>query len=443
MTTYSANVNFSISELNELVKKYANQLGLDKASGVQMMMILNDTEFDNDGYNKYGLTSADITELNALIDEQADISTIDLKLQLIFTNKAKEGLDTTTMDEGTFMNAIEMYNNGSSWADILATAGLGDLDRQYDPKTGRKVPVYEDGKPVMENGVPKMKVFKTHFSTDYHYIMNSMTDEDDIRDFQIYLVKNNIVPPETFLGTESEYSEALEGAIVSVMNWLDKNYAIEEGTDLWNEIMAGDYVFFNKTQYSDYKTDENGVPVPSAEGLKKSQEMKLFNWAIQEMNKDYQKFNQYATQMEDAKLMANLKSQYKVLTPLQREDQVESWFKSVGINNPTQSQIDEWANNIALNYASVFKNLYRDMKSLQEDLGLRDWEANYLSNFGGSLTNTPFSEFADISTQLAQEDAVLQSKDQWEQEYAGQIEAYEMGEKSLKDEAAIIRMLYG
>ena len=111
MTTYSANVNFSISELNELVKKYANQLGLDKASGVQMMMILNDTEFDNDGYNKYGLTSADITELNALIDEQADISTIDLKLQLIFTNKAKEGLDTTTMDEGTFMNAIEMYNN--------------------------------------------------------------------------------------------------------------------------------------------------------------------------------------------------------------------------------------------------------------------------------------------------------------------------------------------
>lgn len=441
--TYSANVNFSISELNELVKKYAIQLGLDDASGVQMISILNDTEFDKNGYNKYGLTSADITDLNALIDEQADISTIDLKLQLIFTNKAKEGLDTTTMDEGTFMNAIEMFNAGKSWEDIKATIGLGDLDRQYDPKTGRKVPVYENGKIVMENGVPKMKAFKTHFSTDYHYIMNSMTDEDDITDFQIFLIKNNIVAPETFLGTEGEYSEALEGAIVSIMNWLDTNYAIEEGNPLWNEIMAQDYVFFNKTQYSDYKLDENGVPVPSPEGVKKSQEMKLFNWAIQEMNKDYQKFNQYATQMEDAKLIANLKSQYKVLTPLQREDQVESWFKSVGINNPTQEQIDEWANNIALNYSSTFKNLVRDMKSLQEDLGLRDWEANYLGNFGGSLVGTPFAEMTDISTQLAQEDAVLQSKKQWEQEYAGQIEAYEMGEKALKDEAAIIRMLYG
>ena len=167
------------------------------------------------------------------------------------------------------------------------------------------------------------------------------------------------------------------------------------------------------------------------------------NKLVQEMNKDYQKFNQYATQMEDQKLIANLKSQYKVLTPLQREDQVESWFKSVGINNPTQEQIDEWANNIAMNYASVFRNLVKDMKSLQEDLGLRDWEANYLSNFGGSLTGTPFADMTDISTQLAQEDAVLQSKDQFEQEYAGQIEAYEMGEKALKDEAAIIRMLYG
>ena len=197
--TYSANVNFSISELNELVKKYAAQLGIDEASGVQMMMILNDTEFDKDGYNKYGLTSADITDLQKLIDEQADISTIDLKLQLIFTNKAKEGLDTTTMDEGTFMNAIEMFNAGNSWEDILATVGLGDLDRRYDPQTGRKVPVYENGKPVMENGVPKMTTFTTHFSTDYHYIMNSLTDEGDIEDFQIYLIKNNIVAPETFL----------------------------------------------------------------------------------------------------------------------------------------------------------------------------------------------------------------------------------------------------
>ena len=441
--TYSANVNFSITELNELVKKFAAQLGIEDASGVQMIQILNDTEFDKNGYNKYGLTSQDITDLQKLIDEQADISTIDLKLQLIFTNKAKEGLDTTTMDEGTFMNAIEMYNSGSSLADILATAGLGDLDREYDPQTGRKVPLYENGKPVMENGVPKMTTFKTHFTTDYHYIMNSLTDEGDIEDFQIYLIKNNIVAPETFLGTEGEYSEALEGAIVSIMNWLDSNHYIYEGGDLWNEIMAGDNIFFNQTQYSDYVLDENGVPVPSAAGLKKSQEMKLFNWAVQEMNKDYQKFNQYATQMEDQKLIANLKSQYKVLTPLQREDQVESWFKSVGINNPTQEQIDEWANNIALNYASVFKNLVKDMKSLQEDLGLRDWEANYLSNFGGSLVGTPFAEMTDISTQLAQEDAVLQSKDQFEQEYAGQIEAYEMGEKALKDEAAIIRMLYG
>lgn len=445
MTYSSANVNYSISELNELVKKYAAQFGIDEASGVQMMMILNDTEFDKNGYNKYGLTAADITDLQELIDEQKDISTIDLKLELIFSKKARGKLDTDGMDEDTFRNAATDYLSGAiGWEDLLTKVeGLGGLPRDYKPQTGRKVPVYENGKMVMENGVPKMHTFTTHFSTDYHYIMNSMTDYDDIKNFQIYLIENNIVPPETFLGTEGEYSEALEGAIVSVMNWLDKNWAIEEGNPLWNEIMAGDYIFFNKMQYNDYTTDANGVPVPSPEGLKKSQEMKLFNWAIQEMNKDYQKFNQYATQMEDAKLIANLKSQYKVLTPLQREDQVESWFKSVGINNPTQEQIDEWANNIALNYASVFKNLFRDMKSLQEDLGLRDWEANYLANFGGSLVGTPFAEMTDISTQLAQEDALLQSKEQWEQEYAGQIEAYEMGEKALKDEAAIIRMLYG
>ena len=46
----------------------------------------------------------------------------------------------------------------------------------------------------------------------------------------------------------------------------------------------------------------------------------------------------------------------------------------------------------------------------------RDWEANYLSNFGGSLVGTPFGEMTDISTQLAQEDAVRLSQEQFEQE---------------------------
>jgi hypothetical protein len=437
--------NISLEDLDAIVKKYASYLGLESASGVQFMELLADNNFNDAGFNKYNLTESDIRQLQEAVDSKKDADYIDLLMKNLL-NKNQPGIDTSSISQDEFTGLLQQFANGVPLADILAQAGYDNLDRDYESNAGRMVPVYENGQPVMENGTPKMKPFKSHFSTDFHFIINSLSEYEEILDFQKYLIENRVVSPDTFIGSEGEYSAALEGAIVTVMSYLDQEHYIAEGTDQFNQIMGMDPVFFTQQQYGDYTLDANGIPVPSPEGLKRSQDLKLFNWAVQEISKDYEKFASYNEAMADEQLINQLKSQYQVLTPLQREDEVESWFELKLGRKGSKKEIEDWANNIALNYSSVFKKLVKDMQNLQADVGLRDWETNYLASFGdkdADVKRKSFNELTDLSAQLAQEDPLLQAESQFEQQYAEQMESYEIGKKSIQEDMDILRMIYG
>ena len=111
----------------------------------------------------------------------------------------------------------------------------------------------------------------------------------------------------------------------------------------------------------------------------------------------------------------------------------------------SKEEIEKWANNIALNYSSIFQKLVKDVQDLQADVGLRDWEEGYLATFGTDeeMDKKSFAEMTDISAQLAQEDALLQAKDRFEEKYAGQIEAHEIGKQAIQEDMDILRMIYG
>jgi len=436
----------TLDELDDLVKKYSGLLGIDASSGVQFLQILSEKNFNDGGLNKYNLTETNIKELQDAIDGNKEAAYIDLLLKNIF-NSRKKPENYNAPDEAGISQVYEMFIGGASLPEVLSAVGAGDLDREYDSKASRKVPVYENGKPKFENGTPVYKSFETHFSTDFHYFMNSLTDSGEIEQFQKYLIENRVVPPNTFLGTEGEYSSALEAAVVSVMVFIDQEHYIAEGTEQWNQIMNDDPVFFTSSQASDYTMDAQGLPVPTEEGLKRTQDLKLFNWGIQEISKDYEKFAAYEEQMADEGLINQLKSQYQVMTPLQREDEVESWFQQKLGRKGSKREIEEWANNIALNYSSVFKKLVKDMQGLQADVGLRDWETAYLASFGNEedteMKKKTFNDMTDISAQLAQEDPLLQAEDRFDDIYAEQMESYEIGKKSIQEDADILRMIYG
>ena len=437
----------TLDELDELVKKYAGLLGIDASSGVQFLQILSERNFNDNGLNKYNLTETNIKELQQAIDDNEKAAYIDLLLKNIF-NSRKQPENYNTPDKSGAEMLYGLFAAGNTLEESLSIMGIGDdLDREYDSGAGRKVPVYENGKQKFENGTPVFKSFETHFSTDFHYFMNSLTDSGEIEQFQKYLIENRVVPPSTFLGTEGEYSSALEAAVVSIMTYIDQEHYIAEGTEQWNQIMNDDPVFFTSSQASDYTMDAQGLPVATEEGLRRTQELKLFNWGIQEISKDYEKFAAYEEQMADEALINQLKSQYQVMTPLQREDEVESWFQQKLGRKGSKREIEEWANNIALNYSSVFKKLVKDVQGLQADMGLRDWETAYLASFGNEedteMKKKTFNDMTDISAQLAQEDPLLQAEDRFDDIYAEQMESYEIGKKSIQEDADILRMIYG
>jgi len=443
----SDNVNkATLDELDDLVKKYAGLLGIDASSGVQMLQILNEKNFNDGGLNKYNLTETNLQELQDAIDGNKEAAFVDLILQKIF-NSRKQPDNFNAPDEAGISAVYQMFQGGASFEEVLGAMGAGDLDREYDAKAGRKVPVYENGKQKMENGTPVYKSFQTHFSTDFHYFMNSMTDFGEIEQFQKYLIENRVVAPNTFIGSEGEYSSALEAAVVTVMAYLDNEHYIAEGTEQWNQIMNDDPIFFSSSQAGDYTLDNNNIPVPTEEGLRRTQDLKLFNWGIQEIRKDYEKYAAYEEQMADEQLVNQLKTQYQVMTPLQREDEVQSWFEQKLGRKGSKREIEEWANNIALNYSSVFDTLVKDVMALQSDMGLRDWETGYLASFGNDenteMKKKTFNDMTDISAQLAQENPLLQSEDRFDDIYAEQMESYEVGKKSIQEDKDILRMIYG
>lgn len=442
MTTFN---NYTQSELDKLVNKYSSLFGVDAASGVQFMQLLSNEEFNDLGKNKYNLTEQDIETINAAIRKKESIGYIDLLIKEIQT-RSQTKINTSELSEEEFVGIMNQYANGGDIQELLAQAGFDTLERNYQSGAGRQVPLYEDGKMVMENGSPKMVPFNSYFADDFHYILNSLSDYDDILDFQRYLVENNVVSTDTFMGSEGEYSTALEGAIVSIMSFVDNEYTIGRGSEEWNSIMNQDTVFFNKKQHEDFILDENGVPIPNPKSQSKDEMLKLFNFGIKEINKDFQQFAAYEEQIADEQLINALKSQYQVLTPLQREDEVESWFEQKLGRKGSEKEIADWANNIALNYSSVFKTLVKDMQDLQETAGLRDFETSYLQTMGqqdlGPAKKT-FSEMTDISSQLSQENALLQAEDRFEQQYGEQMESYEVGKQSIEQDKAILRMMYG
>lgn len=437
-----------LENLNNLVKQYASQLGLDETSGEQLFEILGNTDFDKNGLNKYNLSETIIKEINKAIEDGESASYIGLLMKGHFQQLANTNtVDANQVTQDSFQEAMSVYAATGDWMQAVAVLGNEQLDRAYKPGNfTRKVPVYENGKPKFENGVPVMEVFTGHFSNDYHFLINSLSDPGDIKNFQRYLIENNIVAPDTFIGSEGQYSSALEAAVVSVMNYLDTEFYIAPGTPEWNQIMERDTIFFSLEQAENYTLGPDGYPVPNPEAVTKDQEAKLFAFAVEEMSKDFEKFSAYQEAQADEALINQLKAQYQVLSPLQREDQVEEWFQTKLGRKGSKKEIEDWANNIALNYSSVFKQLVKDYQNLQSASSLGDWEKSYLSAFGQNYNDMKyksFDEMTDLSAQLAQEDALLQAESQFEKSYSEQIESFEIGKKSIQEDIDILRMMYG
>lgn len=437
-----------LENLNNLVKQYASQLGLDETSGEQLFEILGNTDFDKNGLNKYNLSETIIKEINKAIEDGESASYIDLLMKGHFQQLANsKTVDANQVTQDSFQEAMSVYAATGDWMQAVAVLGNDQLDRAYKPGNfTRKVPVYENGKPKFENGVPVTQVFTGHFSNDYHFLINSLSDPGDIKNFQRYLIENNIVAPDTFIGSEGQYSSALEAAVVSVMNYLDTEFYIAPGTPEWNQIMDRDTVFFSLEQAENYTLGPDGYPIPNPDAVTKDQEAKLFAFAVEEMSKDFEKFSAYQEAQADEALINQLKAQYQVLSPLQREDQVEEWFRTKLGRKGSKKEIEDWANNIALNYSSVFKQLVKDYQNLQSASSLGDWEKSYLSAFGQNYNDMKyksFDEMTDLSAQLAQEDALLQAESQFEKSYGEQIESFEIGKKSIQEDIDILRMMYG
>ena len=265
---------------NVLVEEFAAFLGIDlETENIDFRTIIRSPVDEDTGVNEYGLTQSNIDELLEYEDE-VNIDAARNALKVLSARSSNANPLSASQTE-SIANAIGM--DVGTFESIMGNVLGGNLDRAYESQQGRMVIDYDTGGkkvPDPENpGAYKMVPFTSHFTKPIHFFINDESSEDDITEFQQYLIRNNVVSPDYFVGTEGEHSLALEGAITEIMQWFDANYSFRENAPGWNKIMEQDQIFFTEGQYYEWDQKYNsGTNFEESPWAKEFQEnLKLFD----------------------------------------------------------------------------------------------------------------------------------------------------------------------
>lgn len=441
-----------VESFNTLVNKYAGYFGIDiDTETIDIRAILSAPVDPDTGKNKYNLTNEQMVDLEALLEDN-NIEAFDRTLSAIAGESPTSGMSSGQIDQLAYglSGAIGQTIDPKMIEGLLGTLGIGGLDRSYEPKQGRKrIVIGEDGRPKPDPNNPGaylMEPFNSHFTKDLHFFINDASSEADIREFQNYLIEHKAVSPDYFLGHEGRHSYLLESAITNIMNWFDTNRSVQQNTQEYSDIMNAEDIFFTGGQYYEYLKKTTGV----TDGITQEEEspwaiefqenMKYFNHAVQE----YGKSNELAFTTQRAKaeeaLIDQLKLNYKVPSPLQREQEVEDWFMYKLGRRGTKEEIAQWANGIAESYAQNFKEVTQNLLSMQDAHKQEEWAKEYMA---GKDTIKSFDEMTDLTTELGIEDPVLREYDEREEAYQKEMDANAAATQKKEIQTMVLRMMLG
>ena len=287
-------------KFDSLVAQFSALFGIDEETIVDFYTVVNAPVDPETGLNKYNLTKANVDVLRKYFDpEDYNYAAAQELLNSISNTSTTDKITSNELNQ--VVSLVQLGHDVNSIADIL---GFGSAqDRARNAKAGRMVPDYDEAGNLIPDGKGgyKMKPFAGHFSEDYHYIINSLSGEQDIIDFQNYLIENKVVDPAFFLGSEGQYSSQLTGVSAEVeANWRSKQ--------------------------------EN---------------LKLFNYAVQEFSKLKETEALQQRNILTSEVINNLKKTYRVASPIQRKELVDDWFFQKLGRKGTKEEITEWANEIA------------------------------------------------------------------------------------------------
>lgn len=429
---------------NVLVEEFAAFLGIDlETENIDFRTIIRSPVDEDTGVNEYGLTQSNIDELLEYEDE-VNIDAARNALKVLSARSSNANPLSASQTE-SIANAIGM--DVGTFESIMGNVLGGNLDRAYESQQGRMVIDYDTGGkkvPDPENpGAYKMVPFTSHFTKPIHFFINDESSEDDITEFQQYLIRNNVVSPDYFVGTEGEHSLALEGAITEIMQWFDANYSFRENAPGWNKIMEQDQIFFTEGQYYEWDQKYNsGTNFEESPWAKEFQEnLKLFDEAVQLYGTQNKELYTLEKARQEEAIIDQLKQSYSVPSPLQREQEVEEWFINKLGRRASENEITEWANGIAESYSSTFKNIASNLLAMQEANKAEQWAQDYLSTNQAPIKS--FDEMTDLSAELAVEDPMLREREERESEYGTEIKAHDMGALKKKQQTAVLRMMLG
>tara|TARA_R100000808_G_C2155005_1_gene166606 strand:+ start:7401 stop:8774 length:1374 start_codon:yes stop_codon:yes gene_type:complete len=434
---------------NQLVAQFAGLFGIDEETIVDFYTVINAPVDPDTGLNKYNLTKANVDALKKYFDPENYNYEAAQELLTSISTVGTTGIEVQQLEQAV---TIGLNNPSLGINEILQMVGVSSAqDRARDAKAGRMVPDYDEAGNLIPDGKGgyKMKPFAGHFSEDYHYLINSLSGEQDIIDFQNYLIENKVVDPAFFLGSEGQYSSQLEGAVVMIMNWMDQNRYIGKNTDEWNSIMSSDPVFFTESQFYDY--DSINQSIIAGDGLSseveanwrsKQENLKLFNYAVQEFSKLRETELLQQRNVLESEIINELKKTYRVASPIQRKELVDDWFFQKLGRKGTQEEINDWANEIAVSLSTTFKETASNLLALQEAVQAESWAKDYLGNFPQAPLKS-FEDMTDISDELSLEDPYLRSREKFEQTYGKEMKAHEMGALKKKQQTAVLKMMLG
>ena len=435
---------------NALVSEFAGVFGVDvETQNVDFRDIIDSPVDPEKGVNEYGLTQSQLDELK-IHEENDNVEAARAVLDGIskVNQGGGENLSPGQIAQVTYqLQGAGVNIDESTLAAVLGGVMGDDLDRKYESQQGRMVTeIGPDGKlvPDPENpGAYKQIPFASHFTKQPHFFINNLSSEDDIEEFQRYLIENKAVAPDYFVGTEGKYSLALEQAVVQVMSWFDANQYLSPNSQEYKNIMSGDPIFFTESQYYEWST--RGVPgtadfEESPWAKEFDQNMKLFDHAVRE----YVKLIGEQFTLQEAKekeaFIDSLKQNYQVPSPIQRQEEVEDWFMQKLGRKGTKAEITEWANGIAESYASNFQELANNLYGMTEAYKSEQWAQDYLA---GRSPIKSWDEMTDISAELAVEDPMLREYEEREEAYETEIDAHQAGARKKELQTMVLRMMLG
>lgn len=319
-------------------------------------------------------------------------------------------------------NWLSDPNNANSDVGLHALAYL-------DLMTGDVLmrPAYRNGVPVLlDNGVQALEPFESHFGgVKVEDFIDTRATPDEINRWQTYLEENNIVPDNYFAESRGQMSEKLRASIKFVMNWIDTNRYVVEGTDTYNSIMEKGSVYFTSASATYDEADYH---------------RNLLAYGLEEMAKEFAILDD----VEEAKIAKELAKQYIPPSKESLQDMTEAWFQEKLGRKPTAEELNDWSTKFADSYSESYKegraalrrlNDYNFMQSQPEYLDAQDKQVALSPDFSPNEQ----IDLSMFSSQTPEE--IMTGK--LEGEFGKQIDAVEQGRKVRKLQSDLLTYMFG